>query len=466
MALAAKVKQLLDTNRVAHRVFQHARAADVGRAAQLLKLPAEHVLAVQVFGDELGKLLVVYPIEAQPDLDKINLILNRKLKLISQVKSNRLFSDCDAGCMPPLGRAYGLEMVIDNSIKYLNEIYFSSGSYTALVQISTTDFMLLNPRAKYISMIVPRPEVIALEDGNQRLDEVLAERKKLLSTLPFPELPSVAVKLLQLSMQGEHSIRELIELVSNDELLQKQITLYSQLPFVHGKMEQKPPCVDAIIEHVLGFDMVSHIALGVSAGRAFDNQAEHSTVEFWRHAFYAAAYAERITQLASDQLRLDPAISYLAGLFHNFGLLLISQLYAPEYSLLKKWLRIYPKQPIAVLEKRLLGMGRAFNIVRGGHAQLGESLLRHWQLPESICVITREHHSINYTGEYGLYIKIIQITNQLLREVGIGDGSSTGLNAKHLAELGLDEQQVRQGIKDLQADTSGLELLAHSLTNK
>ena len=75
MALAAKVKQLLDTNRVAHRVFQHARAADVGRAAQLLKLPAEHVLAVQVFGDELGKLLVVYPIEAQPDLDKINLIL-------------------------------------------------------------------------------------------------------------------------------------------------------------------------------------------------------------------------------------------------------------------------------------------------------------------------------------------------------------------------------------------------------
>src|SRR5262249_29621198 len=132
-------------------------------------------------------------------------------------------------------------------------------------------------------------------------------------------------------------------------------------------------------------------------------------------AFYAAIYAERITELVSEKLALDPAISYMAGLFHNFGLLLFSQLFTPEYSLLKKWLALNPKVSIAVLEKRLLGMGQAFNILRGGHAQLGEWLLRSWHMPESICVITKEHHSLTYKGQYANYVRIIQLTNQLLR---------------------------------------------------
>ena len=324
------------------------------------------------------------------------------------------------------------------------------------------DYLVLNPRAKFINFTT---KILTSDAASE--DPVNATNVEL-SNLQFPALPQVALQILQLSINKDHSAKELAELVAQDPVMQQQVTLYTQLPFIQEKLQASIQPQDAnlqeVVEHILGFEMVSHIALGVAAGRVFNQERIHDLEDFWRHAFFAAIYAERISELVAERLEVDPAISYLAGLFHNFGLLLICQMFPPEYSLLKKWLALNPKVSISVLEKRLLGMGQAMDVLRGGHAQLGEWLLRSWQMPESICVITKEHHSLTYKGKYAHYVRIIQLTNQLLRVEGIGDGTIGGVTPQLLESLGLTEQEIYQAIEPIKANAAGLEKMARTLT--
>jgi HD-like signal output (HDOD) protein/prolyl-tRNA editing enzyme YbaK/EbsC (Cys-tRNA(Pro) deacylase) len=459
MTLAASLKKLLTMQKISYRIFPHKRASSLSQAAEFLNIPPGKILSAQILADEAGMILVVYPLSCKIDFNKLKLSTNRNLKVLAGIKVNRLFRDCDAGCWPPIGQTYGLEIIIDKSIYQQSQVFFSSGSSTSLLQVQAADYLYLNPRAKLLDFACP----LDMADKPNHVEPLSKE----LESLSLPSLPPIALKILQLSIGGEHSAQELVDLVSQDPLIQQQILIYTQLPFIQKKVETPSDNVQHIVDHVLGFDMVSHIALGIAAGRAFtQRKAVNETKEFWRHAFYAATYAQRITHLVSEELHLDPAVSYLAGLFHNFGLLLFSQLFQPEYLLLKKWMHLNPKVSIALLEKRLLGMGQAFVIVRGGHAQLGEALLRHWHMPESICVIAKEHHSLTYKGEYSLYVKIIQITNQLLRQNGIGDGNMSGLSEQLLEPLGLTEQQILDCVKNIEPGLPGLDLMAHSLTSQ
>jgi HD-like signal output (HDOD) protein/prolyl-tRNA editing enzyme YbaK/EbsC (Cys-tRNA(Pro) deacylase) len=463
MIIAAGIKQLLDNYKLAYRVLQHKRVASLNLAASLLNIDPNQVLTVQVLADSQGEVLIVYPITRKVDFALCKKLLNRNLKVLPAIKVNRIFNDCEADCWPAIGHPYNIEIVIDKSIKNLERVYFTSGSQTSMLQMQQSDYLRLNPRAKFLAVTTEQDPKLVTTD----LDQTDVEYRGSLSNLQLPKLPPVALQILQLSISKEHSAPELIELISNDPAIQQQILFYAQLPFIQDKLDAaiepdlKSNDMRQVVEHILGFDMVSHIALGVAAGRALNAEGMTETEDFWRHAFYAATYAERITELADKDLNLDPAISYLAGLFHNFGLLLFSHFFAPEYKLLKKWRALNPNVSIETLEKRLLGMGQAFNIVRGGHAQLGEWLLRHWGLPEAICVITREHHNLSAQGPYAPYVKIIQ----LLRLDGIGDGTLEPLDETALNSLGLTKDQVLSCVQTIKGGAASLDMIARSFTH-
>lgn len=466
MIIAAGLKQLFDRYKIAYRVLQHKRSTNVETTASLLNLDLAKFLAVQILADKHREVLVVYPVVRKLDLAKCQQLLQRDLQPLPSIKVNRIFSDCEEDSWPAVGQPYGIDIILDKSLKQLKHVYFASGSHTATVQMQMEDYLVLNPRAKFLDISAElEPESVGQEETDLPTDP-----NAIFANLNFPELPPVAMQILQLSMSKDHQTKELAELITNDPAMHEQIIFYTQLPFIQEKLKssinvQPLDNIQNVVEHIVGFEMVSHLALSVAAGRAVSLHRGGNLEEFWRHAFYAATYAERITELVAETLELDPAISYMAGLFHNFGLLLFSQLFPPEYSLLKKWLMQNPKVSIAVLEKRLLGMGQAFNVLRGGHSQLGEWLLRSWQMPESICVITREHHSLTYKGKYYHYVRIIQLTNQLLRLEGIGDGSMGGIPEQLLEPLGLTIEQILISIAEVKAGAASLDRMAKALTN-
>lgn len=379
MIIAARIKQLLDTYRIVYRVLPHKRIDSLSQAVKFLALDATQVFTTQVLHDEQGMLLVVFPSSSKIDFVKLNRASQRNLKLLAEISVNRIFIDCEAGCWPPVGQAYGLEVIIDKSIKQHTEIFFCAGTYTSMLKMRTTDFLFLNTRAKILDIALPVTEIAATNPATS----------KVFNNLRFPEFSNVVLS---------------------------------------------------------------------------SKQAADQNLEFWQHAFYAAEYARNITTQASITLGLDPELSYMAGIYHNFGMYLFSQMFRPEYRMLQKWLRQDPHASIEILEQRLLGMGQAFEVLRRGHALLGEKLLRHWAMPESICVIAREHHNRDYDGSYASYNTIIQIANQLLRLQGIGDGDSAELDSIALSRLGLSQQAVIDAVQDIHLDAGNVMQMAQALS--
>lgn len=459
MLIAASLKQYLDKHKFSYRLLQHKRMQDLLLIADLLKINCSHILQSQVLADKHGQVLVVCPVSRKLDLDLCKQALRRDLKILPAIETNRIFHDCEVDSWPAVGQVYKLEIILDQSLMELDSLYFATGSHTSLLHMTREDFLALNYKAK-----------LFIISTNKEQSSLLPAHKRLDSELEFPELPPVAMQLLQLSLNNEHNMQELVALISQDPVLQQQISFYTQLPFIKAKYTAEfapgtTESMEQVVQHMLKFDVVSNIAFGVAVGKTFNAERVSDLEQFWRHAFYAATYAKTLTEYLSKNLALDPAISYMGGLFHNLGLLLFSQLYPPEYKLLKKWQALNPKVCISVLEKRLLGMGQALHIVGGGHAMLGEWLLRSWQMPEAICVIAKEHHSQAYQGEYVNYIRIMQLTNQLLRGMGIGDGDLSGIPDTLVTSLGITMQEVYQCLEKLQSTTTSLDIMARSLTN-
>jgi Ala-tRNA(Pro) deacylase len=54
-----------------------------------------------------------------------------------------LFIDCEPGALPPLGEAYGVVAIVDQSLIGAQDVYFEGGDHCALVHVSGNDFLKL-----------------------------------------------------------------------------------------------------------------------------------------------------------------------------------------------------------------------------------------------------------------------------------------------------------------------------------
>ncbi|HET9843935.1 MAG TPA: HDOD domain-containing protein, partial [Gammaproteobacteria bacterium] len=164
---------------------------------------------------------------------------------------------------------------------------------------------------------------------------------------------------------------------------------------------------------------------------------------FWQHAKASATLMQSLAQEAKHA-SLDPIIAYRCGLLHNIGLLLLGHLFPPEFCLLNKMLWQSKKSSIEMLEKKLLGMGLAQKMFGCGHAWLGSKLLEYWQLPEPLIITAREHHHINYQGNYQEYVYLQIIANSLLKHQNLGEGMVLTFPELPLHELGLSTSLLNE----------------------
>lgn len=274
--------------------------------------------------------------------------------------------------------------------------------------------------------------------------------------LSFPHFPPIAERLLKMANDPQHSVEALADLIANDVAMQTQILQYARSFALNEGKPDPQGSIQTAITRVLGFDTVSHIALGMAVSRAFQVPEEGplGLKLFWRHALCCATLAQKLGKIISPSYNIDPYMGYLLGLFHNFGLLLLGHLFVPEFCLLNKSVLANPRVSIEILEKRLLGMGEAMAVVGYGHAQLGAWLMHYWGMPEPVLTVTRFHHTKGYDGPYKEYVSLIQLTNQLLKSLNLGDGQSGKPSSKLLKSLGLTLNQVEsvkfEFLKELQ----------------
>ena len=65
-----------------------------------------------------------------------------------KTRSASLFEDCDIGAIPPIGAAYDVPVILDESLGDAADIYFEGGDHKTLVHVSGKDFRNLTSGAR------------------------------------------------------------------------------------------------------------------------------------------------------------------------------------------------------------------------------------------------------------------------------------------------------------------------------
>ena len=69
--------------------------------------------------------------------------MNKRLGLASEDEVISLFGDCDTGAIPPIGAAYDVPVIVDESLGDAADVYFEGGDHKTLVHVSGKDFRSL-----------------------------------------------------------------------------------------------------------------------------------------------------------------------------------------------------------------------------------------------------------------------------------------------------------------------------------
>lgn len=148
MTIARKLQDYLDRAGVRYDAVAHPRTASASENAEAAHVPGKRVAKTVVVHHEEGYALAVVPASHRVDLAALQEKLRRRLGLASEKEIDALFDDCDAGAAPPVGAAYGVPTLLDESLAGQDEIWFEGGDHRTLVRVSGKDFEKLMKDAR------------------------------------------------------------------------------------------------------------------------------------------------------------------------------------------------------------------------------------------------------------------------------------------------------------------------------
>lgn len=475
MSIAHHILRFLRANGVAYEEHPHKPTLTLEEAAAACNVSVDLFLRAVVLSDGQQMFLAVLPLNGALDLERVCILLKKDVQPLTRDESRDRFNDCELGTHPPLGEPYGLKTIVDEQITELGKVYFEAGSHDTVVSMSGTDFLFLSGKALRGAISMPIPSSnsqecrIESDDMAEQFSKLHMPseqdvQRKLEQVYRLPAIPAVATQILQLVADPAATSKDLAELVEMDPSIAAQVIRYGRSSFFgyRGNVDS----IQTAITRVLGFDIVSNLALGIAAGKAFKLAADGplGLDAFWKHAVHNAALVQSLTRIVNRSLGIKPGTAYLCGLLHNFGVLLLGHLFQPEYYLLNKLCMANPGCDLPGVEKRLMHLEGGQIWHRLSHIRLGAWLMRHWKMPEEVIVVTEYHHDSAYTGEAKHYVALVQLANTMLAQDGVGDCAPGALNANALADLGITEEQARAVYEQLRAGADELDRMAKIMT--
>lgn len=261
----------------------------------------------------------------------------------------------------------------------------------------------------------------------QRLDEILE----------FPPLSPTAERILQLRANPNATADELTAIIESDPSLAAQVVSWASSPY-YAAPGRVSSVRDAIVR-VLGFELVSNLAVGLILGRAVaipTDQADGIS-PYWEQAIYCSMAVETLMRMMAPAQRPRQGMLYLSGLLHNFGYLVLAHTFPPHFSMICRYMEANPVISHVAVEHYLIGICRE---------QIGTRLLQAWRMPGELVAALRYQHDAEYQGEHAVYANLLYMALRLLREQGIGDGPYEDIPAHLFQRYGLNADECREAI--------------------
>jgi putative nucleotidyltransferase with HDIG domain len=212
-------------------------------------------------------------------------------------------------------------------------------------------------------------------------------------------LPEVCIQVQALADSPLTTASDIGEVVGKDTALTSRL-----LKLVNSAYFSLPRKIDTVTRAVnmIGMRELRSLTLAASAAEMF-NRIPSNLIDmaaFWQHSVFCGLLARNLAQrcnvLHSERL-------FTAGLLHDVGRLLMLMKLPDEISRAES-MRLQSKKDICVLERDLIGFD---------HAEVGEALLKHWNMPENLCASVRYHHDPEQANDACLEAALIHIADQV-----------------------------------------------------
>lgn len=140
MTIALTLQEYLTNSGIKYDLIAHKPTSTTMATAEVSHIPGDQVAKSVVLEDEQGYLMIVLPTTHYVELDFLSRQLQRDLDLASEDELADIFWDCDLGAIPPVGKPYGVEVLMDESLGFCPDVYFESGDHKHLIHVKGKEF--------------------------------------------------------------------------------------------------------------------------------------------------------------------------------------------------------------------------------------------------------------------------------------------------------------------------------------
>ena len=419
-------------------------------------LPAEQRIQAVLLEDAVGAMLVLYPQSQLLDLNHLAELTGRKLAAVKPERLQRMLDKHKLGCLPGLPPLTSSPCLYDDRLLQQSSLLVESGQPGVLLELTTETFKSLVGKASAAHFGVP---LSSIQLNLDRPDDDRAEitqavqaftarriQQRLEETIEIPPLPETAQKIIKLRVDPDATVDDITGVVETDPSLAAQVVSWAASPYyaAPGKIRS----VEDAIVRVLGFDLEINLALGLALGKTLSlpKDSPQQSTPYWQQAIYCAAVIEGLTRAMPRGQRPEAGLTYLGGLLHNFGYLVLAHVFPPHFSLICRHQEVNPHLNHSYIEQHLLGITRE---------QIGSWLMRFWDMPEELATALRFQHDPEYQSAQAPYANLLCLARNLLASRGIGSEPLGELPQSLFERLGISRQQADDAIDNvLQAEVA------------
>lgn len=423
---------------------------------------AKQLVRSSILEDSNGvRYLFAFPAHCMLDLK-----LYQGYKAITPEQKSLVLKRYHLRSVPALPNAIDYNLVVDQRCFDNERLFTESGDPQWLLEFSAEEYRALlvaegsnsTMDAFSIPLLAIRPNMTAVDQDENEIKSAIETitsrriRTRLAENIAIPPLPLSAHNIIQLRNNEHADADELAKIVEADPSLASQVISWANSPY-YGLPGQIQSIQDAVIR-VLGFDLTMNLSLGLSLGKNLKMPSDgiFGYHNYWRESVLKALLMEKLIRKVPAQHRPLAGLSYLSGLVHNFGYLVIAEIFPPYFSLYCRYQEANPHVPAMYIERFLFGITRE---------QIASFLFHSWGIPEEVCSAVRHLHNAAYEGPSHVYANMLYVVDQLVQsdgELKLGKLPEPLLNRIHL-----ERQSIQEAIDSVSDFAEELNFLADML---
>ena len=402
--------------------------------------PAHKVQAV-LLDDSIGTLMVLFAQSHLLDLNRLADLTGRRMTAVAPDRLQLLFDKHGLSLLPGLPALINTPCLYEEQLLLQPSLLISAGQPGQWLEIAREDFKRLLKSASAGCFGEPLSEIrldLGGDDGDAitRAVQAFTARRiqqRLEATIELPPLSESVRRIMRLRSDPDVTIDEITSVVETDPALAAQVMSWASSSYYAS--QSKIRSVEDAIVRVLGVDLVINLALSLSLGKSLSLPKDHpqSSTPYWQQSIYTAAVIEGLTRAMPREHRPEVGMTYLGGLLHNFGYLLLAHVFPPHFSLICRHLEVNPHVSHSLIEQHLLGISRE---------QMGAWLMRFWEMPDELAIAVRFQHDPDYVGTDAHYPNLVCVALGLLRSRGIGHGACEPLPDALFERLGVPRDKA------------------------